>query len=569
MIQWKQRLYAFLLRRLLGPFLDASATKQLHDSLDFSIQEGTYTLKDISLNATHLNSIIASGSTGIAIRSARIGILKISLELRENVSDHEASERSIPRSSLAWRAMKLGTGTGTMPAVSLIATIEINDVILELEPSAVKPRQTPPHPQKPKPSIEPQEIESSRSVLGSYVDAALSSLQLDLKTSNISVKVSSSRLPVPLESWMEIRFSSIAYRDFEIAPSSSNTSGYKTILNKSLEFTGLRIQAGDTLVEQTDDDGELPNPVRTQGSVSTIALARGHVKVFIRVIEYEPASLTAKENDQKPRLQQDVEVTMNQQLNLSVDQAAMLQLRSVAVGLSSVPEAEEEPVPLTKEASDALDRIGVDNSRSDQEDLAALNGILKQYQEAYHLAERNELRGGILIPSNAYEDGVELEDDEPVTFDAFFDANEQSVYHYASVLKESLLMSRNSESKDEFVHTKLRLHLMGGGFKLVFADPTRPSYVRRLEEYLLLTFDDLNFSSSMSLRTSDHSFSVSNLEIEDAQIDKSYSGGETFVSIGGQPLAEGRVEIGNVLRFASVSSGIGWSLFLLLQYPSQ
>jgi hypothetical protein len=558
MIQWKQRLYAFLLRRLLGPFLDASATKQLHDSLDFSIQEGRYTLKEISLNATHLNSIIASGSTGIAIRSARIGILKISLELRENVSDHEASDRSIPRSSLAWRAMKLGTGTGTMPAVSLIATIEIDDVILELEPSAVKPRQTPPYSQKPKTAFEPQEIESSRSVIGSYVDAALSSLQLDLKMSNISVKVSSSRLPVPLESWVEVRFSSIAYRDFEVAPpSSSNASGYKTVLNKSLEFTGLRIQAGNTLLDRTDDDDESPNPVATQHSVSNIALAQGHVKVFIRVIEYEPASLTATEKDQKPRLQQDVEVTMNQQLNLSVDQVAMLQLRSVAVGLSSVPEAEEETVPLTKEASDALDRIGVDNSRSDQEDLAALNGILKQYQEAYHLAERNELRGGILIPSNAYEDGVELEDDEPVTFDAFFDANEQSVYHYASVLKESLLMSRNSESKDEFVHTKLRLHLMGGGFKLVFADPTRPSYVRRLEEYLLLTFDDLNFSSSVSLRTSDHSFSVSNLEIEDAQMDKSYSGGETFVSIGGQPLAEGRVEIGNFLRFASVSFGIG------------
>ena len=54
MIQWKQRLYAFLLRRILGPFLDDESSKILHDSIDFSLQEGRFVLKDVSLNSEFL-----------------------------------------------------------------------------------------------------------------------------------------------------------------------------------------------------------------------------------------------------------------------------------------------------------------------------------------------------------------------------------------------------------------------------------------------------------------------------------------------------------------------------------
>ena len=85
MIQWKQRLYAFLLRRTLGPFLDDSATQQLHDSLDVSLQEGKFVLKDISLDSSHLTELLTDKKVpGLSIRAARIDRMEILLTLREN-----------------------------------------------------------------------------------------------------------------------------------------------------------------------------------------------------------------------------------------------------------------------------------------------------------------------------------------------------------------------------------------------------------------------------------------------------------------------------------------------------
>jgi hypothetical protein len=62
---------------------------------------------------------------------------------------------------------------------------------------------------------------------------------------------------------------------------------------------------------------------------------------------------------------------------------------------------------------------------SDQEDLKAISGIMKQYREAYHLAEKNhiQLRGGVLVPSHAYlEDGQVEEEDARTSYVPFMDS---------------------------------------------------------------------------------------------------------------------------------------------------
>jgi hypothetical protein len=552
MIQWKQRLYAFLLRRLLGPFLDASSTKKLHDSIDFSLHEGRFTLKDIGLNADHLTKILSSSSSNLSIRRARIECLEIYLTLREN--DYEASdpENSAPQSSLVWRAMKLGTSKSNLPAVSLIAEIKIDGVYLELEPNNVKaPR--PPSPQLQEESKK-SAAASSRSVIGSYVDAALNSLQLTLKMSNLNVKLCSERSPKSSESWVEVRLGSASYRDLE-TPSTSNapSDDNKTVLNKSLEFSGLNIKTGESILEEgTDEDNYVAT--FTSQNVSTLALAQGTGHVYIRVVEYtddSSAGKTTKQSDAEPSIQQDIEVKLNQQLNLSIDRASILQLRSVAQGFSKELDYELGEAQTPPDESLPGDTYGGDE-HTDQDDLKALTGIMKQYQEAYHSAERNELRGGMLVPTNAYEHGAELEEEEENgTFDIFFDANDQSFMHYKSVLIESIMLPEPEELND-FVHTKLRLHLLSGGFKVVFTDPNRRASFHRPDEYMLLTFDDLNVSSTLSARTSEHSLTISHFEIEDAQLDTTQANAG-YVSLGGIPQAEGRVEIGNVLRFTSVS----------------
>lgn len=551
MIQWKQRLYAFLLRRLLGPFLDASSTKKLHDSIDFSLHEGRFTLKDVGLSADHLTKILSSSSCNLSIRRARIECLEIYLTLRENDYNTSDPENSAPQSSLAWRAMKLGTSNSKLPAVSLIAEIKIDGVYLELEPNNVNAQR----PTSPRLQDESKNsaAASSQSVIGSYVDAALNSLQLTLKISNLNVKLCSERSPKSLESWVEVRLGSASYRDLE-TPSTTNapSDDKKTVLNKSLEFSGLNIKAGEVILEKcTGDDSSVAT--YTSQNVSTLVLAQGTGHVYIRVVECTDDSSSGKaprQSDTEPSIQHDIEVKLNQQLNLSIDRASILQLRSVAQAFSRELDYELGEAQIPPDESLPGDAYGGDE-QIDQEDLKALTGIMKQYQEAYHSAERNELRGGILVPTNAYEDGAELEEEENGTFDIFFDANDQSFMHYKSVLIESIMIPELEELND-FVHTKLRLHLLSGCFKVVFTDPNRRASFRRPEEYMLLTFDDLNVSSSLSARISEHSLSISHFEIEDAQLDTTHANAG-YVSLGGIPQSEGRVEIGNVLRFTSVS----------------
>ena len=542
MIQWKQRLYAFLLRRVLGPFLDVSATKKLHDSIDVSLQEGKFVLNDVTLNADYLTEKLADGAPGLSIRRAKIARLEINLTLRENSLNFpnvDADEEiATPKSSLAWRAMKLGTMYETRPAVSLLAEIKIHGVDLELEPCDCKRRRTPPPETL---AVDDANLErSSKSVIGSYVDTALASLQLSLKLTKINVKLCQKNREK--ETWVAVRLSSISYKDLDVAL--NGKSGYKTVVNKSIEFSEIKVQAGEQFV----GEDEMSKSSRRQ---STVALAQGTGYLYARIIEYSNESTpTHGKTEESRRLQQDIEIKLNHQLNLSVDNNSISFLRNIAEGFSNVSEHD-----VGEELSSRPNSPGLDGPRylnadeTDQEDLKAITGIMKQYREAYHLAQKNQIRGGILVPSNAYLDGQpeEVED----TFDVFFDANDQSFYNAASVLAESVRIHEDQSGEvSDFVHRKVRLQIQSGCLKISFKDPDRQF---RPEEYALMTMEEMNVSASSSQVSSEIALSVAHFEIEDSQLDttKSSSG---FVSVGGSPMYDGTVEIGTLLGFVAVST---------------
>ena len=58
MIQWKERLYAFLIRRFVGPWLDEEASQQLYQSIDVSLQDGIFVLRDVSLATQKLTALL-------------------------------------------------------------------------------------------------------------------------------------------------------------------------------------------------------------------------------------------------------------------------------------------------------------------------------------------------------------------------------------------------------------------------------------------------------------------------------------------------------------------------------
>jgi hypothetical protein len=201
--------------------------------------------------------------------------------------------------------------------------------------------------------------------------------------------------------------------------------------------------------------------------------------------------------------------------------------------------------------SNVLERCDED-ADDDSKDLRAMAGIMKQYAEARHLAERNEMRGGVLIPSTAFRDSAT--DDYSVTFDAFFDANDHSFSLYQSRLEQSIIASDVADNDTaDFVHTKVRFHLQQCGVKVVFPnlddgklsqDVAKTSKQRVADEYILLTLGDVSLTSSLSHKITDISLDIVHFEIEDSLRDTSM---KTQPRDFAPPL-----EIENVLRFVKV-----------------
>eukprot|EP00980_Cylindrotheca_fusiformis_P014868 scaffold4060_cov121-Cylindrotheca_fusiformis.AAC.2 len=538
MIQWKQRLYAFLLRRILGPFLDSSSYQQLHDSIDVSIQEGTFVLKNVGLNSEYLTQRIALKSPGLVIRNARIGHLEICLTLRENDEQEEdGDDTEVPQSSFAWRAMRFGTSSAAVPAVSLVALIKIDGISLELETSAADHHNVQRIVESPDDAAATDCEPSSRSLIGSYIDAALASLQLSLNLTKINITVQNKT--AANEAWLSLRLSSISYQDKDVSRNKDATSGGKIIFQKVIKCSEIELQSGD----QPAGDGS----VKVLSSRSTVALARGSGQVNFRVFEYSDGSSA------QPNVQQDIEAKLNHQLHLSLDKKSLFQIKSVLDGLTKASQIDDQndttEISRTSLAGSPLDM----DYATDQEDLKALTGIMKQYREAYHAAEKQQLRGGVLIPSSAFLDGIPLpEEDDGGTFDLFFDANDQSFYNATSVLAESMRIQEKNDGTEGFIHTKLRFHLLSIGMKIVFREP-EVTHSLLPHEYILMTLDDLNLSHASSNSSSESSLSIGHLEIEDAQFSDTNQKSSEVVSIGGAPVVARNLDIGTLIGFSLVS----------------
>lgn len=544
MIQWKQRLYAFLLRRILGPFLDASATQKLHDSIDFSLQEGKFVLKDITLNADYLTEKISIKSPGLSICAAKVDRLEITLTLRENSEgddDSDETEDGVTQSSFAWRAMKFGTSPASTPTISLIAEIVVDGISLEVATGSHRRRHNSSIIQSQEENSSAEDT-SSKGLITSYIDAALASLQLKLKVTRTKVTIKNKNTKNEGHSWVTFRLSSISYKDLDVSRDNKSLE-YKTILNKSIDIKEILVETGEEQSSEVSTSETLIDNTKT-----TVALANGSGQIHFRVFEYD-------KGPKRCHVQQDVEVKLNHQLKLSIDERSLHRIKTVVDGLANASselevEGDTSEISRTSLAGSPLDT----HELTDQEDSKILTGIMKQYKEAYHLAEHNQLKGGVLIPSNAYLDGIPLQgdDDDSSAFDLFFDANDQSFYNATSVLAESVRMQENS-SDDEggLVNTKIRFHLLRACLKVVFRE-ARGNNLSRQEEYILLTIEDLNLSHSSSHSLSDSTLSIAHIEIEDAQLDKTRAS-PGCVSTGASPVFEGILDIGTLLGVGSVS----------------
>ena len=539
MIDWKQRLYAFLLRRVLGPLLDASSAQKLHDSIDISLQDGKFVLKNISLDATYLTNQLSSSCPGLRVRSGSIDRLEINLALRENYYNNDGSLRA--QSSLAWRAMKLGSMNESLPAVSLIAESKIDGIFIEVETIDFKLRKSPKTPLSADEtlSLEEKTCEEenvSKNVIGSYLEAALATLQLNLQLTNVHVKFCHQNGSNGRKVWVGVKLSSFSYSDLDLDFTRNVEASMQTIVaNKTVEFSEIVVEAGEASNVQVP----IPNH-------SIIALAEGSGKVFLRIVDCDPSrSCRNEDHDYKQR---DVEVRLNHRLNFSFDNHSFSIVQEVLCGYNTIKEAntDSDEMSIFRKSS-IMNNPHFESTDLDREDLKALTGIMRQYREAYHMAEQKRLTGGILVPSNAYLDKAmcaeEMEDE--TTFDMFFDAND---YNTTSTLMESTRLgsdNKNDGDHSDHIHTELRINLLNSSFKINFRQPDKNRQFSRAEEYVLATLDDLSFSLLSTHRTTEIDLRITHFQIEDAYLTNQNEDCEH-----NSPLDHGAVQIGSIL---------GWS----------
>lgn len=591
MFSWKERLYAFLLRRVLGPLLTRESLHKLHECLHVSVTEGSYVLTDVGLNAEYLSANVSqqqqqySGSGGVRIVAASIRKLRVYLRLQEhNNNEHDigATEYSRSRvaSSLAWRALKLGSAaTQQQPSVSLVVQVVLEGVCVTVEACPrVQQQQQQLHDEESLPShtissseTEGDEASPAKSFLSSYLEAALSSLRLSIDFTDLRVRVRSTsnhdddddtdeyqQQQSQLLPWIEVRAQSASYHDVvavaaapsDVEEQDASPSLYETVLHKAVEVTRMTVLTGsggrDDIAESSSSLAFAKMP---PSAAVVVALLEGTSRCSLRVIEYRSTDDDCDNNDetqaapQCSRAQQDIQVNLNQKLNVLVEETSLHQIRAVAHSFARQrdvvlmePVADTDTEAVTTTASPQLSVTSPDvpsssNSDNDDEaDFRTLDGIMKQYQEARMLAERKEVRGGILVPSFDSGGGV--------TFDTFFDANEQSFSRYSSVLNESILGAANLGA--DWIHTKLRFHVQEGGIKLAFKAAPE-SLDKASDEYVLLTFNEANLSSQLSARCSEHALSINHLELEDALKAATTSGAG--------------IEIGTLLRFSPEADG--------------
>ena len=565
-MSWKQRLYAFLLRRVLGPYLAEESLQSMHESLNVSLTDGRFLLNNVSLNAAYLTE-----KTGIRVVQATIRRLQIQMQLRESSQSTGLSANATETAgytTMAWRAMQLGSSS----TVSLVATVQVAGIAIVLGPGLVpKPTSNDDTEEdvtrvngtteNPKPTAKQSTglkdpPGKSSGMIASYVDAALASLKLSLSLRDVKVRVLSRHVDegkatndgttISKRHYVELRLASVNYRDSLMSP--TDTAGNRLPENeplqnqeqqqqrrqqqsmqKRLDFGGVFVETGDMATCSVNDngnnqDGNDDKPLvegaesdKVQKTLVGRLSAGGEVVWMVSHHPVQPVNVDnrtiesdANDTTNNYSVQQDIEVRIHPQLQVSVDHESIQRVLVVAESFQVQDdlETELEPPPVTLVAID----------ENDEQDVKVVRGIMEQYLEARHLAEQNQLRGGLLLPAN---EGTYGNEDDSMSFDAFFDANDQSFANYKSVLEESLVMSRTGSiggGETERIQTQIKLHLGECSLKLSFLPE---NHIRQPQtDYILCSFGDLNTVTSVSSSGSAVSASVGHWEIEASHVFK-------------------------------------------------
>lgn len=496
MLGLNQRLYALLLRRVLGPYLEDESLKKLHRSIEVSLQEGCFVLREINLKCESIMNFLqqqqSHTSPLLRLRKIRIGTLKITLLLKENQEDREAHSTSSSQegsTSFAWRAAHLGT------TVSLLASIEVDDVEVYLDPNVLEEEEVLSHTSSSLITTDSHvslndrhtttkisgtssaSFSSVKSTLSSYIDSILKSLRLQLRATNVRIRL----FPFDEDQHcIELSLKEAKYNDVEMTRNSS--AEYQTIMHKKIEIA--RVAAA---------------MVGENNETTMIAQIEGPSSLQLRAIEYLQSD---KDNT---RIQNDIEIQLHR-IQSFCDRTIVKLLMRIARDWNRVAARKQPSIPLYQQHESVTEDNSSGAISEVEADLDTIGDFVKKYRQARSEVENNEVRGGVILPDEEVDD----------TFDTFFDANDQSLLKFSTTLKESLILNKCKDENASFVHTKIRLQVDEASLKLSFRDNSISLGDWRTDEYLLAVVQEISFASSLAGQSSHISFEIQSFDIEES-----------------------------------------------------
>lgn len=556
---WRHRFYAFLLRRALGPFLTKESTADLHRSiLNIDWSEGELALVDVELNPNHLNSILAGnnndsgggggGGLNLSVRRACIRRVSINISLQDSSSENESPSSTTRMATAAVLRNVFGSKSANadnsenIAGVALKVHVELDGLSFVLSPTSERNRQVPNNKQNQQhdncdidmPSDHGDENKAP-GFFASLVDSAMKSLRLSVNVTGVKIRTCShycsgfnndtpssdkgldnivdtySGSTSSSACWVDIRLASARY--YDLIDSSNPVSGVdcneKTTTSKALDLEGLKIESHS-----------IDSLIRSE-SPQTILQSTGLASILFNVIE-QWSSKSSSSTSEKPlclSTRQKIDVSFEQRIAVDVDPSSLTQMVEI-LNATETPsdnddfvdayESDQEAESAQQEGDDDLEQQFGDDFYKE-----TYNELMKQFTEARHLARTRELRGGLLVPAQ--------NDKDDLSFDTFFDANDQSesnCYCSAERSKEDDHKEHHEEARIENVNESVfALAIPEFTVKVNLIDDSTRCFrsIMRQDDVLdciLMSVGGIRFVDCRSEVDSKLNFSISHFEIE-------------------------------------------------------
>ena len=409
------RAFGYLLRRALGPFLAPESAALLAHRIDLWNEEKSVELKDVVLQPEAIESRIFQGESerdnpgatkrrknhSITVQRATVRRLAIQLHFRDG--DDRGGRSSNSNGIRRAATSSLIRIFGSSQSVSLVARVEIEGIDVTIKPGGHNDEWLTNY--NVTSDDVPIEEEEGGGFFSSMVASLTRSLRLSINVSDVNIQVLSHPDDTSRVQFLLQRF---RYDDSVAATMRSQPKRRKK--EKTNHDAKIAHDGGNQAVEYGWSGIEISSSYCGVNQVVLRSQAPGSAKFSVRGKQREISVDAGQYNlELDTALVTRISRIVGSFVDPSLDAGDFVDACDDSEGVTSSPEQECSDRGLTL---------------SDEFDRETYEQIMKQYITARHLARTQELRGGLLVPYGA----GDIEDLCDVEFDAFFDANSQSLY---------------------------------------------------------------------------------------------------------------------------------------------